>query len=58
MAILGLLRHGSRGPFGAGSLLGRNLSRAGSGVGLDVLHDDDDLPVRVLRNRVPDRQAV
>lgn len=27
-------------------------------VGLDVLHNNDDLPVRTLRDRVPDRQAV
>ena len=29
-----------------------------SGVGLDVLHDDDDLPLRDLRYRVPDGQAI
>jgi hypothetical protein len=29
-----------------------------SGVGLDVLHNDDDLPVWTLRDRVPDSQAV
>jgi hypothetical protein len=29
-----------------------------SGVGLDVLHNDDDLPVRTLRDRVPDGQTV
>lgn len=27
-------------------------------VGFDVLHNDDDLPVRTLRDRVPDGQAV
>jgi hypothetical protein len=27
-------------------------------VGLDVLHDDGDLPVRTLHDRVPDGQAV
>jgi hypothetical protein len=27
-------------------------------VGLDVLHNDDHLPLRALRDRVPDRQAV
>ena len=26
--------------------------------GLDILHDDDDLSVRTLRDRVPDGQAV
>ena len=29
-----------------------------SGVGLDVLHDDDDLPARTLRHRIPDGQTV
>jgi hypothetical protein len=29
-----------------------------SGVGLDVLHNDDDLPVRTLRDGVPDSQTV
>lgn len=29
-----------------------------SGVSLDVLHDDDELPVRTFRDRVPDGQAV
>jgi hypothetical protein len=30
----------------------------GSGVGLDVLHNNDDLTVRALRDRVPDGQTV
>ena len=38
--------------------LGRSLCGPCSCVGLDVLHDDDDVPVRVLGDRVPDRQAV
>ena len=38
--------------------LDRSPLRARSCVGLDVLHNDDDLPVRTLRDRVPDRQAV
>jgi len=29
-----------------------------SGVGLDILHNDDDLPVRTLRDRVPDGQTI
>jgi hypothetical protein len=29
-----------------------------SRVGLDVLHNDDDLPVRARRDRIPDSQAV
>ena len=29
-----------------------------SGVGLEVLHDDHDLPVLVLGDRVPDSQLV
>src|SRR5271165_7138578 len=29
-----------------------------SGVGLDALHNDDDQPVRTLRDRVPDGQTV
>jgi len=36
----------------------RSPLRAPSGIGLDVLDNDDDLPVRTLRDRVPDRQAV
>jgi hypothetical protein len=38
---------------GSGSLCGQCLR-----VGLNVLHDDDDLPIRALRDCVPDGQAV
>ena len=38
---------------GTGSLCGQCLC-----VGLDVLHDDDDLPIRALRDCIPDGQAV
>ena len=29
-----------------------------SGVGFDVLHNDDDLSARTLRDRIPDGQAI
>jgi hypothetical protein len=33
-------------------------SRPRSGIGPDVLHDDDDLSIWSLRDRVPDGQTV
>jgi hypothetical protein len=38
--------------------LGAEPLQPSSGVGLDELHDDHDLTVGTLRNRVPERQAV
>jgi hypothetical protein len=46
------------GPGRRGSLDGSPLRGPCSRVGYDVLNNDDDLPVRTLRDRVPDGQAV
>ncbi len=43
---------------GAPALTASLMPRIRLGVGLDVLHDDDDLSVWTLRDGVPDRQTV
>jgi len=45
-------------PFGPNPWTGSIRGEPRSGVGLDVLHNDDDLSVRSLRDRVPDGQTV